>query len=93
MGHGIEVYNSSGQLVFNSDSRLGRVIGSVRLTGAAGSITDARFSSGTPFHAFIADATVAARTYPVISVAGTTISWSYSGAYPIISGLLIYGAY
>lgn len=94
MPQGIEVYNAAGRLVFNSDGRVSRSIGSASITGVDGSVTDAALLTGDPVFFFVSDPSFAYRVYPTFSISGSTISWTYPATGGLkINGTLIYGVY
>ena len=98
MATGIKVWDASGNLTFDGTTRLSRVLGTLFVAaGAAGSITDAGFATGSPYCIAIStnagtptqpNASMAA---PIISFSGTTMS--YDVASPSNDHLLIYGVY
>lgn len=50
MPQGMQVRDASGALIQDVTDRVTRILGYVDTTTAAGSITDARFATGTPFY-------------------------------------------
>lgn len=50
MGVGLEVYNKSGNKIFDASTSTGRILGSLEIKGRVkGEITHPAFSEGTPF--------------------------------------------
>lgn len=90
MPAGLQVWDAAGNLIFDTADRAGRVLGSVTTTtGAAGSITNAALSQGTPFALVEPLDTLAAGDYvPVATFGGTTMSWTAGYAC-----LILYGVY
>lgn len=91
MGQGIREYDASGNLIFDSSTQIGRVLGVATLTGATdSSLTDAGLLTGTPFYMVVFLGSYA--TYmPTISISGSTLSWSWGGRGSGNSYRLIYG--
>ncbi|NDD82997.1 hypothetical protein EBZ38_01765 [bacterium] len=92
MPAGLREYDASGNLIFDTTSKLGRVLGVTTLTGTVdGNLTDNDLTSGTPFWMIVSVASFGAEM-PAISTTGTLLSWSWSGRG---SGTykLIYGVY
>lgn len=80
MGQGLQVWNSSGSLVLDSPTRLGVRLGSV-LTGTTnGSLSVPGFAKGVPFCVAVTSGSLyAGEEAPVVSISGTTLTWSYTG--------------
>ena len=84
MPAGFQTWDASGNLIVDTTTLLGRIIGSVSIVGTSGSITDARFANGTPFafpvmgysNAFSAFSLDASRSAPAVSFSGTTLNWT-----------------
>jgi hypothetical protein len=51
---GLQIWNASGTLILDSSDRLGRIVGSARVTGTNGNAV-ADLSQGTPFYSFQPD--------------------------------------
>lgn len=77
MSFGVLINDASGAEVLKLDRRLPRYLGTIALTVAAGSATDARLAGGTPWfwlnRSGFAIGTTPGRT---VTFSGTTISWS-----------------
>ena len=85
MGQGLQIWDASGNLIFDTPDRIGRIVGSVATTaGVSGSVTFTIPTGCTPFW-FSTTASQINGT-PNISVSGGTISWSGGGATTIFYG-------
>jgi len=89
MASGIQAWNAAGNLIFDTNDRISRILGSASVTTAAGSVTDARFATGTIWFTFISSSMDYTRTGHVITTSGNTISWT-SGSW---TGIILYGVY
>lgn len=96
---GIQCFDTAGNLSVDITSRLARVVSSVSLSGAAGSVTVP--VPGTIWYAFqptgIWGFTTMNVLRPNFSVSGSTVSWTYPGSagttpYTVV-GTLFYGVY
>lgn len=92
MPQGLQVWNASGQLIVDTNSPSGVIIGVHTFNGAAagagGSISVPQLALGTPFWVLRGSWFVD----PSISVSGTTISWTFTQFVPSsIVYELIYG--
>lgn len=89
MPQGLEVRDAASNVVIDTSTRCGRILGSFQFNSAAnssGSITDSNLSQGTPFPYVLTGSSLA----PIdISFSGTTITWS--GANNV--GTVYYGVY
>ena len=91
MGRGIQVFNASGQLIFDTPDRLSRTLGKVVVPpGASGSIV---FPSGFGdpwWHVWPSSGTT--RYTPVISLSDMTLSYSPATIWlPAVECTIIYG--
>ncbi len=83
MTAGLQVYGPDGRVWLDTSSRLGRVLGTVFIGGAAGSISNAGLASAgaSPFVSFSPQeifGTVTGQIIsPTFSFSGTTMSWVY----------------
>lgn len=99
MGAGIECYDGLGNLTFAATDSLGRVLGTINVTGSSGngSYTDAAILNGRPFALFFSDGTGYAYINCVTSISGQIISWTFGGQYANTghnpNGFIIYGIY
>lgn len=93
MARGLQVFNAAGGVIFDTNDRLTRMIGSMLISGA-GSITVPEFAQGGGFYfAFPQrDFNGLITGYPVIDISGTTLSWSTPGT-PQLDLLVYYGVY
>lgn len=97
MAVGFKTWDSSGNLIIDSGTRMSRVIGTAYLTaGSSGSIVDVGFVTGTPDWIVLRpDNVVPGPTLillpPVISVSGVTLSYSLPSPTP--DHILIYGVH
>ena len=76
MPQGLQVWDSSGNLIVDTNSSLGVILGTHTITKSAGngSLSVGDLSLGTPFFTVI---TSTGTFYPIVSVSGSTISWTY----------------
>lgn len=89
MSYGLRIRDpATGEILFDFPDSITRKLGVVSTTSAAGSITDARFTSGggTPWFAVLGDITFD-RFGKEVSVSGTTLSWTASN----FDAKIIYG--
>lgn len=106
MPGGLQVFDSSGNLVVDITSRLVRFVGSVRVNGGNASVPDSRLATGALIYAFQPDFIWGFQNMdisrPIFSppcgtMGATVISWNYSGAATSqnehITGTLFYGIY
>lgn len=103
-GVGFEVFNADGTLALGLTTRTSRVLGVVEnvggYQGAAGTIIDARFSTGTPFCIVMPSTSAVIPVLIEAEVKGNTLTWLYrveGGKYPPGAGFLVcnilYGVY
>lgn len=95
MPQGLQVWNAAGVLILDTPMRLGRVLGTASIGNTNGSVSNALLTTGTPFW-FVYSLNANAAVYqPVVSVAGSTLSWTWaaSGASYNTPCALIYGVY
>ena len=95
MAYGLQVWDSSGNTVMDTSTRMGRVLGTVSTGITNGSITNSAFSQGSPFYVV---STVGGSGYdvqPYVNVVGSTLTWYWgtSGAWYNASCIIIYGVY
>lgn len=78
---GLRHYKDDGTLLFDTGAgnTIGKVLGRVTVTQAAGSITDPKLAAGTPFAFTLVD--------KIVTFSGTTLSWGANA----ISGEVFYG--
>ncbi len=98
MADGFKVWDASGNLIIDGTRRLSRVLGWTTIgANTSGTITDAGFSTGTPYWISIRNdvtSPVAPGTNtvpPSISVSGTTLT--YDNSSPRNTHLVVYGVF
>ena len=92
MPQGLEIRDSSGTVILTISDRITRLLGSSSMTGGtAGSVTNAGFTTGTPFWWASRDAGGSFFYDPVITVTSDTMSWTWpnggSGNYTVVYGV------
>lgn len=91
MPQGLQIWDASGNLIFDTNTAAGRVLGIVNVTAAAaGSTTNAGLTTGTPFWYFQTTTTQYFSKVPTITVSGTTLSWDDVSE---TNGFIVYGVY
>lgn len=106
MSQGLQTFNADGTVGIDTNTLLGRVLGSLNIAAgqASGTISNAQFSQGTPFLIGMLNLgafTGSILTGPAFSQlsytsSGTTVTWTrstnqYEGTLP--AGVLYYGVY
>lgn len=77
MPQGLQVFDASGNTVFDTNYRPGRFHGSVSTGTTSGSINVPSLSQGTAFYMVLANFDpFISYTPPSVSLSGTTISWT-----------------
>lgn len=92
---GMQVWDASGNLIVDTATYMGRILGTVSTGTSNGSVTNAGFATGQPWW-FITRKTSSAYMYtPKITISGNTLSWQFeSGTYANKADCLItYGVY
>lgn len=90
MAAGLEVWNSSGVLVFSRTDRIGKALGIHLIpAGVNGSISNSNLSRGTPFWT-LSPTGIYFFKGPTITVSGNTLSWDWEGIAGI-DMILVYG--
>ncbi len=92
MTAGLQTFDASGNLVFDTGTRTGRVINVTTITGTSGSYSDAALANGTPFFFFATSSPAVAKAVS-ISISGTTISWTIASSQSSNTFALAYGVY
>jgi len=95
---GLQVFDDSGNIIFDLTDRVGRVLGVVRINaGESGSIALPNYDSGQPFASFQRDSSTIngvvgqfVPAVPVVYVSGTVISWVSKTQYTTWLGNSIY---
>ena len=91
MPQGLQVFDAAGNVIVDTSTRLGRVLGSATIgPSGSGSITNASFALGTPW-CMIYNSSSFPTYEPVISFSGTSLLWSF--AYTSSSYTIVYGIY
>jgi hypothetical protein len=95
MAYGLKVWDSLGNVVLDTDTRVGRVIGTITTGTTNGSLTSAAFSQGSPFYTVYTVGGSSYEVQPYVQVVGTTLSWYWdtSGASYNANCIIIYGVY
>lgn len=101
MAAGLQIYDGSGRLILDAQSRAGRVAGIVATGGNDGGVS-VDLSSGQPFWAFMPERIFyrvsGAEPPPIVSIDSSGIRWAYgpnpgSNAYTRVPGWIVYGVY
>lgn len=94
MPQGFQVWDASGNLIVDTNTHLGRVLGIHTVTTASGNFSHAGFSQGTPFAVAGSEAGDQSGNpwafTPDITIVGTTLSWDF-GSLPVHTTHIIYG--
>lgn len=93
MPFGLQTFDSEGDLMVDTNDRLGRLLG--YLTGQAneGTITDDKLLEGTPWAVFILENTYGGASFLVEPVFdGNTMSWSRTD-FPDWTFTILYGVF
>ena len=90
MAAGLKIWDASGNLIVDLTTRIGRVV-AVQAVGAnsTGSVTVSQLAQGDPFTAFL---TNVLSGKPLVTVSGTTVSWS-PDAQGFAAGNILIGVY
>lgn len=88
MTTGFQAWDSANNLIVDTTSRLGRIMGVIAIS-SDGSLSNGQLTTGTPFYVF-ASINFSSFTQPLVTFSGATMTWATqtSGAY---NGNLIYG--
>lgn len=93
MPSGIKIWDASGNVVFDTTVKAGRVLGQVSTGTANGSVTNADFSQGVGWFTVAPVATGLGTYVPTVTLSGTTVSWSFWSAVPKCPCIITYGVY
>jgi hypothetical protein len=89
MAAGLQVWDASGNLIFDTPDRVGRIVGSLTTTAGGGGSQNFTVPTGcTPFWFSNTDSQINGTPAVSVSVSGTTctVSWSGGGASTIFYG-------
>lgn len=92
MASGLQVWDANGDVVVDTTTRLGRIVGVTTINSASGSINDADFADGTPFWIATPSDNTSPTFGPKFTFSGTTLSWNFEGR-TVSSHRLIYGVF
>jgi hypothetical protein len=82
---GLQVWDASGNLIFDTPDRIGRIVGSITTTaGSSGSVSFTVPSGCTPF--WFSSTAAQLGGSPKVTISGGTISWSAAGETTIFYG-------
>lgn len=93
MGAGLQVWDAAGHLVMDVADPVSRLSGTASIAaGATGSVVVPNASQGSIWYAVLVNG--GSQYCPVISVSGSTISWSPATILtPAVAAILLYGTY
>lgn len=83
---GIKIWDANGVQIIGPNTSIGSIIGVVETNKINGSITNAKFSLGTPrvFACVPVSNSYVFASYPIITFSGNTMTWTYES--PEFSG-------
>jgi len=80
MAAGLQVWDASGNLILDTSTIVGRIIGIIDASASSGSATVAGLDQGTPFAipqlTQSSSVLYGTNTYPNCTFSGTTVSWT-----------------
>jgi hypothetical protein len=90
----MQVYDASGNIIVDTSTKLGQILGTVSTGISNGSVTNSAFSFGAPFY-FILPSGSGYNVQPDVDITGATLSWSWvtSGESYNNPCTIIYGVY
>lgn len=90
MPTGLQIFDASGNAIVDTTSRLGRIIGSVSVSGAnpSGTATNSKLTEGTPFY-FLAGGN---QGQPTVAFSGSNMNWTQQASYSWV-GEIYYGVF
>jgi len=92
MAHGLYVTSPTGKVTISPSYRMGRFLGSLRVTGP-GSLSVPAFSQGTPWY-FYQEVNGLKDAYITLSVSGTTLSWTHTSRFgQTVDAIIFYGVF
>lgn len=77
MAYGLQIFDAAGNLIVDTNTRIGTFLDIVSISNADGSATNAALAMGTPFWLLHVLDTAYNSIAPSVSVSGTTISWAW----------------
>ena len=89
---GLQVFDASGNVIVDTSTRLGRILGVTNTNTSTGSLVNSNFSTGTPFWYAIPLLRNDVHFGPLITVSGNTLSWDYQGR-TFVNHRIVYGVY
>lgn len=89
---GLQVIDEDGNVIVDTSTRLGRILGVTTIGASSGTVVDSGFLQGTPFWVAIPLATGDVVFGPAISVSGSTLTYDFEGR-TVTSHRLVYGIY
>lgn len=94
MSFGMQTRDAAGNISLDLAQRIGRILGTVDTgAGSSGNVTDANFANGTPFYFTLPKGALSNWFNPNISIAGNTLSWSFTGTSVPNDVRIFYGIY
>lgn len=92
MPQGLQVWNADGSLQIDTNTNLGRFLGTVETGGVNGSLDVPGFAQGTPWFLVMLLGVASYNTFvPQVTIAGNTISWNYTSGN--FNALIYFGVY
>lgn len=92
MPAGLQVWDANGQMIVDTSTRLGRIVGVADITTATGSIIDANFADGAPFWVALPASNTSPSFGPKFTFSGTTLSWDFEGR-TVSTHRVVYGVF
>lgn len=96
MAYGLRIWDAVGNLTFDMNMNLGRVLGVATVNTQTGSLTHPGFAQGTPFALSGSQSgTTSGNPWawtPKVTFSGTTMSWDFESL-PVSTTKIIYGVY
>jgi len=86
MGVGLQVWDASGNLIFDTPDRVGRIVGSFTTSGTNGTQTFTVPAGCTGFWFVNAPATVFGTDLPNVTIGGGTLTWACKAGVTIYYG-------
>lgn len=94
MAHGLQVFNPSGGLIHDVSERLTRLIGATVISGSGSfQVPDFALGQGWFYTQPYENFAESGRTYPEVTISGTTISWTTSSGVTQSAVWLYYGVF